>query len=42
MVEWLDGSGETVEIGCLNPNGQQDCGHCVVKGTDKNPYAYKT
>ncbi|MCF8137898.1 MAG: hypothetical protein K9K63_11370 [Desulfotignum sp.] len=41
-IEWLDGSGETVEIGYLNPNGQQCAGHCGVPGTDHGPYAYKT
>ncbi|WP_160166942.1 hypothetical protein [Desulfotignum phosphitoxidans] len=31
-IEWRDGSGETVEIGYLNPNGQQCGGHCGVPG----------
>ena len=42
LIEWLDGSGETVEIGYLNPNGQQCAGHCGVTGTDHGQYAYKT
>lgn len=42
QIEWQDGSGETVEIGYLNPNGQQCCGHCGVPGTDHGQYAYKT
>jgi hypothetical protein len=42
QIEWLDGSGETVEIGYLNPNGQQCGGHCGVPGTDHVQYAYKT
>jgi hypothetical protein len=41
MVEWQDGRGEPVEIGYLNPNGQQCCGHCGVQGTDHLQYAYK-
>ena len=36
------GNGETVEIGYLNPNGQQFSGHCGVPGTDPGQYAYKT
>jgi hypothetical protein len=42
LIEWHDGSGENVEIGYLNFNGQQCCGHCGVAGTDHNQYAYKT
>ena len=41
-VKWQDGSGESVEIGFLNPNGQQCCGHCGVSGTDYGQYASKT
>jgi hypothetical protein len=41
-IEWKDGGGESVEIGYLNPNGQQCCGHCGVPGTDHGQYAYKT
>jgi len=40
-VEWQSGSAETVEIGYLNPNDQQCCGHCGVRGTDNQQYAYK-
>jgi len=42
LIEWLDGSGETVKIGYRNQNGQQCAGHFGVKGTDHGPYAYKT
>jgi hypothetical protein len=41
-VEWKEGHGETVEIGYLNTNGQQCCGHCGVLGNDHGQYAYKT
>jgi len=41
-IEWLEGIGENVEIGFLNPNGQQCCGHCGVPGTDYGQHAYKT
>jgi len=41
-IQWQEGSGETVEIGYYNPNGQQCCGHCGVSGTDHGQYAYKT
>jgi rubredoxin len=41
-VQWQNGSGESVEIGYLNRNGQQCCGHCGVSGTDYMQYAYKT
>lgn len=41
QIDWQDGSGETVEIGYLNPNGQQCCGHCGVAGADHGQYAYK-
>ena len=33
-MDWQDGTGESVEIGYLNRNGQQCCGHCGVQGTD--------
>ena len=42
QIQWQDGSGESTEIGYLNPNCQQCCGHCEVKGTDHGQYAYKT
>jgi hypothetical protein len=42
QVQWQDGSDESVEIGYLNRNGQQCCGHCGVSGTDYGQYAYKT
>ena len=42
QIQWQDGSGEFVEIGHFNPNGQQCCGHCGVSGTDHGQYAYKT
>jgi len=42
LIEWQDGGGGTVEIGCLTPHGQQCCGHCRVPGTDREQYAYKT
>ena len=42
QIEWQDGDGESVEIGYLNPNGQQCCGHCGVSGNGFNQYAYKT
>lgn len=32
-IEWQEGNGESVEIGYLNPNSQQCCGHCGVPGT---------
>ena len=41
-IQWRDGSGESVEIGYLNPHDQQCCGHCGVPGTDNRQYAYKT
>ena len=41
-IQWQEGSGESVEIGYLNPNCQQCCGHCGVKGTDFGVYVYKT
>ena len=42
LIQWQDGSGESVEIGYLNPHSQQCCGHCGVPGTDHGQYAYKT
>jgi hypothetical protein len=42
QIQWQEGSGESVEIGYLNPNDQQCCGHCGVPGTDHGQYAYKT
>ena len=30
IIEWQEGKGESVEIGYLNLNGQQCCGHCGV------------
>ncbi|MEA3438313.1 MAG: hypothetical protein U9R43_17750 [Thermodesulfobacteriota bacterium] len=42
QIQWQDGSGESVEIGYFNPNGQQCCGHCGVPGTNHGQYAYKT
>jgi hypothetical protein len=42
LIQWRDRSGDSVEIGYLNPNGQQCCGHCGVRGTDHGQYAYKT
>ncbi len=42
LINWQEGSGEFVEIGYLNPNGQQCCGHCGVPGTDNFQKAYKT
>ncbi len=30
QIQWQDGSGASVVIGYLNPNGQQCCGHCRV------------
>jgi len=42
IIEWQEGKGESVEIGYLNPNGQQCFGHCGVRGTDHEQYAYKT
>ena len=42
QIQWQDGSGESVEIGYFNHNGQQCCGHCGVQGTDHGQYAYKT
>jgi len=42
QVQWQDGNRESVEIGYLNRNGQQCCGHCGVSGTDYGQYAYKT
>ena len=41
-IDWQDGSGESVEIGYFNPDGQQCCGHRGVQGTDHGQYAYKT
>ena len=38
---WESGGGESVEIGYLNPNDQQCCGHRGVQGTDHGQYAYK-
>jgi len=35
QIEWQEGSGESLEIGYLNPNCQQCCGHCGVPGTDQ-------
>ena len=40
LIQWQDGSGDSVEIGYLNPNGQQCCGHCGVPGSDHGQYAY--
>ena len=31
QIQWQDGSGESVEIGYLNRNGQQCCGHCACR-----------
>lgn len=42
LIDWQEGNGETVEIGYLNPNGQQCARHCGVRGTDHGQYAYKT
>jgi hypothetical protein len=42
QIQWQEDSGESVEIGYLNPHGQQCCGHCGVPGTDHGQYAYKT
>jgi len=42
QIQWQEGSGESVEIGYLNPHCQQCCGHCGVPGTDHGQYAYKT
>ena len=42
QIQWQDGSGESVEIGYLNPHDPQCCGHCGVSGTDHGQYAYKT
>ena len=42
QIQWEEGSGESLEIGYLNPHGQQCCGHCGVPGTDHGQYAYKT
>jgi len=39
IIEWQEGTCESVEI---NPNGQQCFGHCGVRGTDHEQYAYKT
>jgi len=32
QIEWQEGSGESVEIGYLNPNCQQCCGLCGIPG----------
>ena len=42
LIQWQDGSSDSVEIGYLTPNGQQGCGHCGVPGTDHRQDAYKT
>jgi hypothetical protein len=42
IIDWQEGTGDSVEIGYLNPNGQQCFGHCGVRGTDHEQYAYKT
>ena len=34
QIQWQEGSGESVEIGYLNPHGQQCCGHRGAPGTD--------
>ncbi len=38
---WTSGSGESVRIGYVNPNGQRCCGHRGIRGTDHGQYAYK-
>jgi len=40
-VEWRSGTGDSVQIGYLNPHGQKCCGHCDVDGTDHLQKAYK-
>ena len=42
QIQWQEGRDESVEIGYLNPHGQQCCGHCGVLGTDHGQYEYKT
>ena len=38
---WKSGDGPSTEIGYLNMNGQQCCGHRGVAGTDHLQKAYK-
>jgi hypothetical protein len=38
---WQSGSGASVKIGYVNPNGQRCCGHRGVLGTDHMQLAYK-
>ncbi len=38
---WQSGSGDSVQIGYMNCNGQRCCGHRAVPGTDYEQYAYK-
>jgi hypothetical protein len=38
---WRSGEGASVQIGCINGNGQRCCGHCGVAGTDHLQFAYK-
>ena len=43
IIDWQEGTGDSVEIGYLNPNGQQCFGHCgnigghFGKKVDENP-----
>ena len=39
--EWQSGDGTSTEIGYLNVNSQQCCGHRGVPGTDHLQLAYK-
>ena len=39
--EWQSGDGPSTEIGYLNVNSQQCCGHRGVPGTDHLQHAYK-
>jgi len=38
---WRSGEGASVQIGYVNPNGQNCCGHRGVAGTDHGQLAYK-
>ena len=38
---WQSGDGTSTEIGYLNVNGQQCCGHRGVPGTEQLQHAYK-
>jgi hypothetical protein len=38
---WQSGTGESVQIGAVNRNGQRCCGHRGVTGTDHGQLAYK-